>query len=364
MVTWKLLTDDVAKRTWDKSLDRFADCSPFQSYAFGEYQRNLGWQPYHWAATNEEGDVTALCLGLVRRYLLGVGIVWCGGGPVGDVRCWDQGLRDTIIETSGLKRLYFRFRCDQERRVADALFLGHRGWSRSITPMTSSFSMELDLDRGEDGLSNQLHRRWRRNLRLARENDLKVELCTDPDVDEIAAVFAEMEFRKQLPSQFSREKLKKLFKHAGSNLIFYRCEDADGNLICVRGALVTGSRACDYLAATTGKGRELRASYAVLWHLIRQCRENGVRTYDLGGIDPWGNPGVYAFKKDTGAREVESLGEWDWATSPALRFLGNWAIGRRKRANSAEPIPTSSSPAPSPPPLVLSGSPAESTTTR
>ena len=364
MFTWKLLTDEAASRIWDKNLKRFADCSPFQSYAFGEYQRYLGWQPCHWAATNEEGETTAMCLGLVRRYPLGFGIVWCPGGPVGDVQSWDEGLRDTILQTSGLKRLYLRFRCDQERHVADALFLDHRGWSRSISPMTSSFSMELDLALGEDELFNRLHRPWRRNLRLARQNDLKIELCTNPDIDELSRVFAEMEARKHLPRQFSPEKLDNLFKHAASNLIFYRCEDASGNLICFRGALVTGSRACDYLAATTEKGRELRASYAVLWQMLRQCGEKGVMTYDLGGIDPWANPGVYTFKKNTGAREVESLGEWDWATSSALRFFGNWAIGRRQGVKSVPPGPTSPSPARPQSALMLSGYPAEQTTTR
>jgi len=364
MTKWEVLPVETASRVWDKKLAGFADCSPFQSYLFGQYQQSLGWRPHHWTATNEEGETVAMCLGLLRRYPLGFGIMWCVGGPVGNVQSCDEDFRDTILQTSGLKRLYIRFRCDRERHVGDALFLAHRGWSRSITPMTSSFSMELDLTLGEDELSNRLNRRWRRNLRLARQNDLRIELCTNPDIDEISRVFAEMEDRKHLPRQFSPEKLKNLFEHAASNLIFYRCEDESGNLICFRGALMTGSRACDYLAATTEKGLELRASYAVLWQMLRQCREKGVMTYDLGGIDPWANPGVYAFKKDTGAREVESLGEWDWATSPALRFFGNWAIGRRQGVKSVPPGPTSPTPARPQSALILSGSPAEQTTTR
>jgi len=54
-----------------------------------------------------------------------------------------------------------------------------------------------------------------------------------------------------------------------------------------------------------------------------------VEHYDLGGIDPHENPGVYKFKRQTGARPIEFLGEWDWATSSWLRWLGNWAIWRR-----------------------------------
>lgn len=336
MFKWKLLTNETASRIWDKNLARFDDCSPFQSYAFGQYQQQLGWKPCYWAATDETGETAAMCLGLLRPYPLGFGMLWCVGGLVGNIEAWDENLRKTILDATGLKRLYVRFRCDRERNVTDALFLNYRGWARSIVPMTSSFSMELDLTGDEDALCSKLARRWRRNLRTAEQNNLTIKICPNPDIEEISRVYIEMEKRKNLPQQFSPEKLENLFKQAQSNLIFYRCEDEDGNLICFRGCLTVGNRACDYLAATTEKGRELRASYAVLWQMLGHCREQGIEFYDLGGIDPWENPGVHTFKKETGAREVEFLGEWDWATSPWLRLLGNWAIGRRQNRKSSE----------------------------
>ncbi|CAN5228257.1 peptidoglycan bridge formation glycyltransferase FemA/FemB family protein [soil metagenome] len=336
MFKWELLTNETASRIWDEKLANFTDCSPFQSYAFGQFHQTLGWQPCYWAATDEKGKTVGLCLGLLRRYPLGFGMLWCVGGPVGDVQTWDENLQKTILETSGVKRLYVRFRCDRERNVSDALFLNYRGWSRSISPLTSSFSMELDLTVGEDGLFTNLKSRWRRNLRVSLKNNLTIKVCGNPDVEELSRVYVEMEARKNLPEQFSPEKLENLFKFAKSNLIFYRCEDEAGNLICFRGCLIIGNRACDYLAATTQKGRELRASYAVLWQLLRHCREEGMEIYDMGGIDPWANPGVHTFKKETGAREIEFLGEWDWATSPWLRFLGNWAISQRQSRKSVE----------------------------
>ena len=49
----------------------------------------------------------------------------------------------------------------------------------------------------------------------------------------------------------------------------------------------------------------------------------------LGGIDPVHNRGVYEFKRQTGAREVELLGQWDWASSPLVRWLGNQVIRQK-----------------------------------
>ncbi len=135
-----------------------------------------------------------------------------------------------------------------------------------------------------------------------------------------------METFKKLPQLFSREKLENLFKHVKENLIFYRCEDASGQLLCLRACLIVGNRACDYLAAATEAGRKSRSSYATLWQLLLHCKEQGVVSYDLGGIDPQENPGVYTFKKETGAREMKFVGEWDRADSDWLRLMGNWAI--------------------------------------
>ncbi|HEY6802593.1 MAG TPA: hypothetical protein VI306_03340, partial [Pyrinomonadaceae bacterium] len=73
--TWRLLTNEEALASWDEALLKFADHTPFQSYAWGEYRRALGWEPYHWAAFNERGEVVAMMLGLVRRYPLKFGLV-------------------------------------------------------------------------------------------------------------------------------------------------------------------------------------------------------------------------------------------------------------------------------------------------
>lgn len=336
MIKWELLNDETAKQVWDENLIRLSDCSPFQTFSWGQYNRALGWQPCYFAAFDEQGDINAMCLGLLRRYPFGVGLMWCVGGPVGDIQACNENLRKTVLESTGLKHLYFRFRCDRERNVTDVLFLNNSNWTRTSFMMTSGMSMELDLSQNEDNLLAGLSSSWRRNLKLAQKNNLVIKQCSNPDIDELCRVFAEMEMQKNLPQLFSHEKLDNLFKQVKENLIFYRCEDEEGELLCFRACLIIGNRATDYFAAATEKARKTRASYATLWELLLESKGRGVVHYDLGGIDPSANPGVYTFKKETGARETESLGEWDWATSEPLRLIGNWAIQRRQKAKPAK----------------------------
>jgi hypothetical protein len=327
---WRPIKEEEAGRSWNEQLARFDDCSPFQTFEWGQYHKALGWEPVYFACFDREEKITSMALGLLKRFPFKTGFLWCTGGPVGAIENWDEKLTEAVREELNLKRLYFRFRCDRPRRTRDALYLEHHEWCRPLFSMGSSFSMELDLTEDAETLFKGLSKSWKRNLRLGEKNEPVIRQISDPDAEELRAAFAEMEKLKELPELFSKDKLESLFRNARPNLILLRCEDREGNLLAFRGTLFIGRKACDYLAVTTARGRELRASFPVFWEMFRLCRERGITHYDLGGIDPWKNPGVYEFKRGTGAAEVEFLGEWDRASASWLRRFGNFAIRRRQ----------------------------------
>lgn len=345
MATWQILNKDAARQTWDDSLQRLEGYSPFQTYAWGEYQRALGWEPWRWAAFDERGEIIAMMQGLIRRYPLKVGLVWSEGGPVGDLSVCDESLHRAITQTTGLKRIYCRFRCDRQRQVEDALRLNAQGWRRSWFTLTTSYSMSLDLAHEESELLAGCEQNWRRNLRKAEERNLTVRQWANPSVDEVVSAYASMQSFKGLEEQYSRTEFEHLFKSLRSHIAIYRCDDENGELVSLRGWLVFGNRATELLSATTERGREMLAAYAVTWALVRHSRLLQLQACDLGGIDPIVNPGVYRFKKGTGAVPIEYLGEWDWASRPWLHWLGNWAISRRQRLKMAESALKNSAPA-------------------
>ena len=336
MAKWELLTDEVALKIWDEALLRFDDYTPFQTYAWGEFRRGLGWQPYRWAAFNERREIVAMLLGSVRRYPLGFGLVWSEGGPVGDLSLCDESLQEEIRQTTGLKRIYGRFRCDRERHVEDTLRLSAQGWNRSWFNLTPNYSMSLDLTKDESRTLAACEQNWRRNLRRANEANLTLSQWLDPDVDEVLSVYASMQSLKGLDEQLSRDEVEHLLKNFKERLVLYRCDDERGELVSLLGWIVFGKRAWAIFWATGEQGRKLHASFAIFWALVQHCRRLELQTCDLAGIDPIRNHGVYRFKKATGAVPLEYLGEWDWATSPWLRWCGNWAISRRERLKRAE----------------------------
>jgi hypothetical protein len=334
MFKWRLLSDEEARHLWDVKLESFADCSPYQTYAWGEYRRALGWQPCRWAAFDEHGEVVAMMQGALRRYF-GFGLVWCEGGPVGDLSVCDERLQSAIKHSTGLKLVYCRFRCDRERDIEDVLRLNAQGWSLPWSPITTSYSMCLDLSKDEDYLLAASDARWRQNVRRAMKNKLTIKQWLNPDPDEILSVYLSMQALKGLEEQHSREEIEQVLEHLRDRLVLYRCEDEFGELVSLGGSFVVGTRAGNWFSATTERGRTLRASYAIFWALIQHSKKVGVRFYDLAGIDPVRNPGVYRFKKGSGARPIEYLGEWDWASQPLCRWFGNWAIAKRSSVRNA-----------------------------
>ena len=87
--------------------------------------------------------------------------------------------------------------------------------------------------------------------------------------------------------------------------------------------------AWDYIAITTPAGRKNYASYAVFWALAESCFQLGMRRFDLGGIDPINNRGVYDFKKGTGATQIDYEGEWDTAKPLWFRRIASMLIAQR-----------------------------------
>lgn len=334
-IDWKLITDDEARRWWDVKLESFADCSPYQTFGWGNYRRSFGWHPCRFAAFDGAGEVVAMMQGAMKQRF-GVGLLWSEGGPVGDLTVCDERLQSAIKKTTGLKLVYCRFRCDRKRAIEDVLQLNTQGWSLPWAPMFSNYSMSMDLSMSEESLLAACNLKWRQNLRRAGKQNLTIREWSDATADQILSVYLSMQSVKGLEEQHSLEEISQVLENLRDRLVLYRCDDERGELVSLSGSFAIGNRAGNWFAATNERGRKLRASYLVFWAMIQHCKNAGVRYYDLAGIDPVQNPGGYQFKKGTGATHLEYLGEWDWASHAFFRWFGNWAIARRSSLTSTK----------------------------
>jgi lipid II:glycine glycyltransferase (peptidoglycan interpeptide bridge formation enzyme) len=84
------------------------------------------------------------------------------------------------------------------------------------------------------------------------------------------------------------------------------CQD---NGVPVAGLVAStiGDSAVYLLGATSDGGLNSKGAYLLQWTLIKWLKENGFKWYDLGGINPERNPGVYHFKKGLSGADVRRV---------------------------------------------------------
>jgi len=337
MKYWKILNDKTAAKVWNSHLKQLQDYTYFQLYEWGEHRRSYGWTPLRCIAYNDDKEILGMVQVLYRRYKFGVGTMWISGGPVGDISSWNQDLRALLLETTKSKLLYIRFFSNRKITKKDKDFIISKGWKPCRHKLRSGLSMKLDLDKNLEEIQKDMSRNWRRNLKRSTKSKLPISQWVNPDFDEIRAVYQSMESYKGLQVQFSKEELQCMFQKFGEKIVLYKCLDKEGQVVALRGCVILHHFGWDLFAATSSSGRKLYASYALFWELLKHCVNSGVKEYDLMGIDPINNSGVYNFKKGTGAEYIKYLGEWDWATNPILRWAANIKVYLLRRNGRVEP---------------------------
>jgi hypothetical protein len=96
---------------------------------------------------------------------------------------------------------------------------------------------------------------------------------------------------------------------------------------------MTGGRA-EYLAGHVEEsGRSLCAGQFLLWHAVMAMKERGLRTFDLGGMDPVLTPkGIYDFKEGLGGTPYRLVDELEAGGTGVLGRLVRWRVATARAA--------------------------------
>jgi lipid II:glycine glycyltransferase (peptidoglycan interpeptide bridge formation enzyme) len=296
----------------------------YQTYGWGEVRRVAGWQPLRLLA-RRGGQVIAAASVLVKRKL-GLTVCWVPGGPLGASEVFDGKFRTAIGYALGTKLFYCRISLLRTDHGSEVAFLASAGWQRPKVAMSSGLTMSYALAGDEAERLKRTSGNWRHNLKRSGRYGLRIEYWEVPDLDAISALYREMESLKSLPEQHSEVELAAIFKECRDRVVVYRCLDCEDRLLAIRAAGLCGATAMDLLAVAGGEARKVYASHATLWALLDHCSRLGLKDYDLSGVDPVGNKGVFDFKHGTGATLLECVGEWEWASLPGLRQAVNWLV--------------------------------------
>lgn len=308
---------------WDRALAQLGG-HPLQSALWGEARRRVDGIEAHRVAACAGGALVWMARFEVRWLPGRLGrVAWMPKGPV----YADSGLAEQA-HTAFLDRLRReRYWMLIENRYA----LGAAPRPATGVPLSGPYrTIWVDLTMGKEALWDRLHKKWRYGVRAAGRAGVAVEQTRDPD--DAAVFFAlcqDLSEKKGFDLPGSEPLIQALLRepHGGG---------AEARLFVARyeGALAAGAvvlRCGDSLhyfwGATDRDFAKQSVGEAVQWGVMEWAIEQGLTRYDLEGVNPEGNPGVYKFKKRMGGDEV-LLAE---QSAYPLNRRGTLALTLRKR---------------------------------
>jgi hypothetical protein len=315
--------DRATEESWADTLRHFDDANLFQTWAYGHARQgrsNLS----HLVVRRGRELVAVAQVRLFRVPVLGGGIAYVRSGPV-----WAT--RDSLPRSETFRQAIRALRNEYvvKRSMVLRVFPGIRdeaGELRSIleeedfasNPGTENTrTLLMHLDRGLDELRAGLAPKWRNHLNRAKRNGLEI-VCGDNGqlFEDFLAIYSAMRARKRFvdPTDVRSYKDIQAALPDECKMKIFICR-ARGE-VCA-GAVVSaiGKIAMHLFSATNELGREMRAAYLVRWQIVEWLKGRGCQDYDLNGINPVGNPGVYEFKAGLCGRQngedVTLLGSFD-----------------------------------------------------
>lgn len=310
--------DQCTPVQWTAMVREFEDANLYQTWAYGACR----WNPQQLShvVVRQRGVVTAMAqLRVIPMPIIGGGIAHLRWGPLCHrrgspldseaLRSICQVLRREYVERRGMHLRVFPFGVrGTERELAfnEAL----TGFQRStFAPGESYRTVLVSLVPDLPTVRSNLDQKWRNQLNGAERNGLEVRQCPgDGGFPEFGQLYHQMAKRKGLPLVTQTTIFERVQRQLDSDakMLVLLCEQA-GQPVAGLVASAIGSTGVYLLGATNEQGMRLKAAYLLQWRMMEILKGRGLTHYDLGGINPQTNPGVYHFKKGFGGLDVEYL---------------------------------------------------------
>ena len=323
---------DGTASEWNNTIRHFDDMNVYQTSEWADHKSTSGWSVVRLVCLAEGARVITAAQCLYRGGPLSTVVVWVPGGPVGDLNKVTPEFVDLLKSHLNTKFIYVRIAVMRSFDHVTSRQLTSYKWNKSTTTIGTKSSLVHLLDAEESVRLTRCSSNWKRNLKRSTKIQSSPYIWHKPNSTSLSSAYQEMNDYKQIEGvslNRSAQDLQSAIDVFGDKLILVRSDDANGNALAIRGALCFGDTVWDYIAITTPAGRKTYASYAVFWALAESCFQLGMHRFDLGGIDPINNRGVYDFKKGTGATQIDYEGEWDAAKPRWFRAVASRLISRR-----------------------------------
>jgi lipid II:glycine glycyltransferase (peptidoglycan interpeptide bridge formation enzyme) len=310
--------DRATPSEWSEMLDHFDDANLYQTRSYGQVR--WGAENLSHLVLKRDGEVLGMAqLRIARPTRFKFGMAYLRWGPMCARRGkpLDPEVANRMAEALdeeyvGKRKLFLRVLPNAFEGSPRATVLQSALSRFTPEPAVADNTYRtfvLDLAPSLENLRSGLDKKWRNQLTRAEKNSLEVISGSGSDhYLTFCRMYAEMRSRKSFDTTVDADEFGRIQEDLpeSQRMRILLCK---ANEVPVAGLVASaiGDSAIYVLGATSDEGLNSKGAYLLQWTLIRWLKENGVRWYDLGGIDPQGNPGVYHFKKGLSGRDVCQL---------------------------------------------------------
>ena len=296
-------------------LDLFDDANIYQTAAYGAArwgERNLSR-----LVLKRDGEVMGMAqLRIIRPTPLKFGMAYLRWGPL-----WERrgrlpdsevpvrlavAIHDEYVKT---RKLFVRIlpNAFAGSPRADAFQFAFSRFTRETNEPGNIYRTFLvDLTPPLEELRSRLDAKWRNKLKGSEKNNLT--MISGHGSDEYRAfceIYIQMRKRKEFETTVDAAEFGRMQEALteSQRMHVLICQERG---VPVAGLVVSaiGDSAIYLLGATSDAGLNAKGAYLLQWTMIRWLKERSIKSYDLGGIDPEGNPGVYYFKRGFSGMDV------------------------------------------------------------
>jgi len=316
--SWQVEVDRSTPAEWSQMLDLFSDANLYQTWSYGGVR---------WGANNlshlvlkRGGEVLGMAqLRIVRPTSFKYGMAYLRWGPLFERRGKPldpdvavklaRALEEEYITK---RKLFLRvlpnaFAGSPRAALIQSAFCGFT--SEPLATSNTYRTFVVDLAPAVEELRKKLDAKWRNHLTRSEKNSLSVVAGNGSDeYRTFCLIYMQMRQRKAFETTVDVEEFARIQEdlpeaHRMRVLI---CQEKG---IPVAGLVISamGDSAIYLLGATNEEGLKSQGAYLLQWTMMKWLKENGIRWYDLGGIDPVRNPGVYSFKRGFSGDDVTQV---------------------------------------------------------
>jgi hypothetical protein len=345
--TYTVAVDQVSEAEWGVCLSSFDDANLYQTWAYG----SVAWKKSklsHLILKRNNIVVGLAQVRIIQPPLLPIGIAYLRWGPIWRRRGQSAEIDDFREILSALCEEYVRRRGLSLRIIPNAF----EGEPRSDLVQEELRSRGLlasgdespyrtilvDLTAPTDLLRKQLAQKWRNQLNAAERNALVVSEGTHAELFvRFLALYDEMMERKQFETHVDPKSFLEMQQRLPQDQkMLIMLAEKDGQLMSGLIATALGDTGIYLHGATSNAGMKFKGSYLLQWLMMQRLRERGCSNYDLGGINPERNPGVYHFKQGFGGREAIQLARSEVHSSKLSALCVRFAENALKKSKNLD----------------------------